>query len=420
MSSTTDELIYDWNRVGAEAGSRPRAVTFYDETLRDGLQHPTACNPKIEEKLRILHLMEDLEIDAVDLGLPGSGRQIAEDVTRLAQEISRCRMKIRPNCAARTVRADIQPIIEISQSVGIPIEVCTFIGSSSIRQYAEDWTLDMMMRAAEDSVRFAIQNGLPTMFVTEDTVRAHPDTLRKLYGCALDSGATALCVCDTVGHAIPQGAAGVVRFVVEEILKTQRSSIRVDWHGHMDRGLGVINSIAAVEAGADQVLGCALGIGERVGNTPMDLLLVNMRLLGYIGKNLTHLKDYCETVAQACKVSLPANYPVVGADAFRTGTGVHAVAVIKAMRKGDVELANLVYSGVPAHWFGMEQIIEVGPMSGRSNVIHWLERHRIEPLEGLVADIFRAAKDSRRILSDAEIQAIVDAYPSKLSSGWAD
>jgi 2-isopropylmalate synthase len=212
----------------------------------------------------------------------------------------------------------------------------------------------------------------------------------------------------------------VVRFVIEEILKNQRSRVRVDWHGHMDRGLGLSNSIAAVEAGADQVHGCALGIGERVGNTPMDLLLVNMKLLGYTGKNLKRLKDYCETVARACKVSLPTNYPVVGADAFRTGTGVHAVAVIKAMRKGDVELANLVYSGVPSHWFGMDQIIEVGPMSGRSNVIHWLERHSIEPLEGLVAAIFKAAKDSNRILPDAEIQAIVDAYPSKFSSGWAD
>ncbi len=397
------ELIYDWNRVDGpelKLGHRPM---LDDETLRDGLQSPSVLDPPIEKKLRILHLMEDLGIDSVNLGLPGSGPRAKADVLCLAREIAKSKLKIRPNCAARTTESDIQPIAEVVQAAGVEIEAATFIGSSPIRQYTEDWTLDFLLRTTARAVEYALRLGLPVMYVTEDTTRASPDTIKKLYGTAIECGARAIVVCDTVGHATPRGVRALLSFIRAEVIKPTRQEIRVDWHGHRDRGLGVANSLAAFEAGADQVHAAALGIGERVGNTPMDELLVNLKLMGAIDRDLTKLKEYCLTVSEAVGVPVPPNYPVVGSDAFRTATGVHAAAVIKAYKKNDVELANQVYSGVPSHWFGLEQKIEIGPMSGKSNVIFWLEKRGIKASEELVEKIFNRAKRSDRLLTEVEI-----------------
>jgi 2-isopropylmalate synthase len=400
---TTNDLIYDWNRVaGPELATGGRAM-LDDETLRDGLQSPSVLDPPIEKKIQILHLMEKLGIDSVDLGLPGAGQRAKDDVLRLAREIASAKLKIRPNCAARTTEADIRPIAEIVQATGVEIEAATFLGSSPIRQYAEDWTLDFLLRTTERAVKFARSLGLSVMYVTEDTTRARPEVVKKLYTAAIECGAEAIVVCDTVGHVTPRGVRALLGFIREEVVKPAGGKIRVDWHGHSDRGLAVANSLAAYEAGADQVHGAALGIGERVGNTPMDQMLVNLKLQGAIQRDLSKLKEYCEVVSQAVGVPIPPNYPVVGADAFRTATGVHAAAVIKAFRKNDVELANQVYSGVPSHWFGMDQKIEIGPMSGKSNVIFWLQRRHIEPSERLVEKIFERAKQANRLLTDAEI-----------------
>ncbi|MBI1747340.1 MAG: 2-isopropylmalate synthase [Acidobacteria bacterium] len=397
------DLVYDWNTENKWESGFSRHITFDDETLRDGLQSPSVKNPAIDEKIKILHLIEALGIESVNIGLPGAGPHVVEQVTRLAQEIVSARMRVRPNCAARTIISDIKPVAEISQKVGLPIEVATFIGSSPVRQYVEDWSLDTLLRLTEEAVTYAVKEGLPPMYVTEDTTRAHPDTISSLYSTAISCGAQAIVICDTVGHATPSGARNLIRYVREKIVKPSGEHVRVDWHGHMDRGLGVINSIAALEAGADQTHGTALGLGERVGNTPMDQLLVNLQLMGYINKDLSRLQEYCRMVSQACGVAIPPSYPVVGADAFRTGTGVHAAAVIKAMKKGDLELANLVYSGVPAHQFGFEQIIEIGPMSGKSNVIYWLEKRGYEARPDQVDKIFAYAKESDRLLTDVEI-----------------
>jgi 2-isopropylmalate synthase len=401
------ELIYDWNRAGGAVFPKRGRVELDDETLRDGLQSPSVRSPSVEEKVEILHFMEALGIDSADIGLPGAGPHVVATVTRLAQEIVRSKMKIRPNCAARTVAADIVPIIEISQKVGIPIEVSCFIGSSPIRQYAEDWDFDRMLRLSEDAVSLAVREGLPVMYVTEDTTRAHPDHIRAMYSTAIRAGAKRVCVCDTVGHATPNGVRNLVAFVsgvVDEI----DPSVKVDWHGHQDRGLGVTNALWALEAGAHRVHACALGIGERVGNTPMDQLLVNLRLLGWIERDLTSLHDYCSAVSRATGVPIPDNYPIVGKDAFRTGTGVHAAAIIKARRKGDEWLSDRVYSGVPASMVGRHQVIEVGPMSGLSNVQCWLEAHGIEARPELVEAVFRRAKGSDRVLGDEEILEVVN------------
>jgi isopropylmalate/homocitrate/citramalate synthase len=400
------ELVYDWNLIDPTTPAPGRRISFDDETLRDGLQSPSVSEPSVEQKIELLHLMDGLGIDTADIGLPGAGGTHAEGVERLAREIVEQNLKIRPNCAARTHRNDITPIVEISQRAGIAIEACTFIGSSPVRFYAEDWTLDKLLKLTEDAVTFAVGEGLPVMYVTEDTTRADPETIRALYTTAIRCGARAVCVCDTVGHATPDGARSVVNFV-KKIIEEQGEHVRLDWHGHQDRGLGLINSIAAINGGADQVHGSALGMGERVGNTPMDQLLVNLKLMKWIDNDLSTLGEYCEVAAKACGWTIPLNYPVFGRDAFRTATGVHAAAVIKSYNKGDKDLADLVYSGVPAGQFGLKQVIEIGPMSGKSNVIYWLESRGIEATDERVTRIFNLAKSSSAVLEENEVMHLV-------------
>ena len=405
MRPPENELIYDWNTAG-DVPRPSQAIEFDDETLRDGLQGPSVVSPPLEDKVRLLHLMDQLGLHTADIGLPGAGPHVVEHVRRLAQEIRDAKLKITANCAARTIEADIRPVAEIQQEVGIPIEVCTFLGSSFIRMYAEDWTVDRLLRMTEDAVKFAVGQGLQVMFVTEDTTRAHPDHLRAIYQTAIRAGAHRVCVADTVGHATPEGAANLVSFI-RGVVNEVDPTVKIDWHGHQDRGLGVINTIAAALAGADRLHGCAIGIGERVGNTPMDTLLVNLKLMGWIDNDLSSLPEYCALVERSCGVPVPVNYPIVGRDAFRTGTGVHAAAVIKAFKKKDEWLVDRVYSGVPASWVGREQEIEVGPMCGESNVVFWLQHRGIEPRPEIVKAVFEAAKTSDRLLTEDEVHAVI-------------
>jgi 2-isopropylmalate synthase len=406
------DLIHDWNTVeGAFDYSSVRGVQLNDETLRDGLQSPSVTDPRIEDKIRLVHLMAELGIAALDIGLPGAGPRAAADVEALAREIAGARLGIAPNCAARTVRADIEPIVEIAGRTGIAIEAATFIGSSPIRQYAEGWTLDRMLRATEDAVAFAVSEGLPVMYVTEDTTRAAPETLRALYGAAIRCGARRICLADTVGHATPNGVRQLVRFIRREVVAESGDDVKVDWHGHRDRGLAVPNALAAIEEGADRIHGTALGIGERCGNTEMDLLLINLKLLGLHEWDLSRLPEYVRLAAEACGVGVAHNWPVFGDDAFRTGTGVHAAAIIKAEAKGDAWLADRIYSGVPAGLFGMSQRIEISPMSGISNVKHWLMRHGYDAVDqGMWEHVLSAAKRADHTFTDEEAHAICARY----------
>jgi 2-isopropylmalate synthase len=198
----------------------------------------------------------------------------------------------------------------------------------------------------------------------------------------------------------------LVRFVKREIVGSQ--AVKIDWHGHRDRGMGLINCLAAIEAGVDRVHGTALGVGERVVNAEMDLLLVNLKLLGTHRHAITSLPAYCRLVADAVGVPIPVNYPVLGADAFRTGTGVHAAAIIKAKKKGHAWLADRVYSSVPAQELGLEQKIEISPMSGLANVKYWLETHGHDPEdEAACRALFEAAKRTDHVLSDEECQRLL-------------
>jgi 2-isopropylmalate synthase len=403
------DLIYNWNLRGRRGNLAPQ-VTFYDETLRDGIQGPSISDPSIEAKLRILELEEALGINNIDLGLPGAGPRAVEDVTALAKHHVANKMTIDVSCAARTHVNDIRPIVEISQKTGLKIEVMAFLGTSPIRQYAENWDLDRLMRLSGDAIEFAVRENLPVTFVTEDTVRSRPETLQPLFLNAIEKGAHRLCLCDTVGHATPDGVRNLIWWTRNLIEGTGRD-IGIDWHGHNDRGLGVANSIFAAEFGADRIHGTALGIGERVGNAALDQILINFKLMGEIDNDLSKLVEWCQLVSEACNWPIPRSYPVMGEDAFRTATGVHAAAVIKAQKKGEHWLADRIYSGVPAGEFGMHQRIEIGHMSGLSNVTYWLEAHEIPVANGLADYLLQAAKRNCRVLADSEVHGLIAEFP---------
>ena len=395
-----DELIYDWNAVSGSPTEAGPTIQFDEETLRDGLQSPSVKDPDLDQKIELIHLMDKLGIHTADVGLPGAGSRARDHITRLCEEMTG--LAITPNVACRTVVSDIEPVVDLVQRTGAPVEVCAFIGSSPIRQFAEGWKLDDMIRLSVEAVEFCAKNDLPCMFVTEDTTRARPEDVRALFTAAIEAGASRICICDTCGHATPDGTEALVSYVVE-LVRGMNADVGIDWHGHRDRGLGLVNALAAIRAGATRIHGTALGVGERAGNTEMDLLLVNLKLLGLIDNDLSALADYCRLASEAVGVPIPKNYPVIGTDAFETGTGVHAAAVIKAFKKGDAWLADRVYSGVPAGMFGLEQVIKVGPMSGKSNVAWVLERHGVEPTDEAVQSVLELAKETPRLLTDDEV-----------------
>ena len=411
---TPANLIYDWNardRPRPLSPLRHRRLTFFDETLRDGIQSPSVHDPSIAAKQEILRLTASLGIDAVDLGLPGAGARAVDDVTRLVEFAEREHLNIEYACAARTHEKDILAVAEIAQKTGVSITVYAFLGSSPIRLYAEDWDVDLLLRRTIESADLCRRLELPMCFVTEDTTRTPPGILDQLFRAAVDHGVQRLCLCDTVGHATPEGVRDLISFTRLLLESIGHLEVGIDWHGHNDRGLGVINNLRAIQAGADRIHGTALGIGERVGNAALDQTLMNLKIMGELDdRDLTNLVLWCQTVAEAVGVEIPPQYPLVGGDAFRTATGVHAAAVIKAIHKGDSDLADRIYSAVPAHLFGKEQSIEIGFMSGESNVVYWLQSRGIEAHEGLVKHVFAKAKSTDHILSDAEIHAAVAEY----------
>lgn len=398
------ELIYDWNTVLPT--SWPTRVELMDQTLRDGLQTATAHEPPLEDKFALLHRMEALGIDAANIGFPAAGPRTLSEVQKMAREIAVHRLRIRPACLARARREDIERVADVAQGSGLPVEVGLFLHTSPIHQYVHGWTEDRLLAMTEENVGLAVRLGLPVTFVSEDAARSHPRTLARVFQTALGAGASRLCLCDTAGHATPKGAARLVSFT-RELVRRARADVRVDWYGLDDRGLAVPNALAALKAGADRLHATALGMGERVGNTPMDLLLVNLKLLGALDRSLEGLRDYCELAARAFQVTVLPNYPVLGADAFRTGTGVHAAAIVKAERKGHAWLADRIYSGVPAGMFGFRQILEIGPMAGESNAVYWLVAQGLEPTRERLDRIMAAAKTSDRILTDDEVRAVL-------------
>ncbi len=407
-----DGLIYDWNSVEKASPLAPgRRVTFMDETLRDGIQSPSVVDPEISDKIRFTEIASDLGIDHIDIGLPGAGTRAVDDCVVLAEHIRVNKLSIKAACAARTHVKDVQAVIDVSQKAGIEIEVMAFIGSSPIRQYAESWDLEVLRKYSADAIDLAVKNNLPITFVTEDTTRSRPDVLDQLFRNAVDHGAHRLCLCDTVGHATPDGIRNLLRFTRNLLNGMGRSDVGIDWHGHNDRGLGVVNTIFAIEYGADRAHGTALGLGERVGNAAMDQVLLNLKLLGELpDRDLSKLLLWCQLASTATRVAIPPQYPLAGSDAFRTATGVHAAAIIKAEKKGDSWLADRIYSGVPAEMFGKHQEIEIGHYSGESNVVYWLKKRGFDTTDDLVKAILGAAKRGNRVLTNAEVSQVIKEH----------
>jgi 2-isopropylmalate synthase len=408
MRPEESSLMFDWVGAGPHRFELPGAgqVMIDDETLRDGLQSPSVTDPPVETKVRLLHLMDKLGIETCDVGLPGAGARQREAVERLCREIAQHALRIQANCAGRTLAVDVAPMAEVTQATGVPIEACLFIGSSPIRQYAEEWNLEHILKHTREAITFAVKEGLDVMYVTEDTIRSSPEHLRVLLTAAIDAGAKRVCLCDTCGTAVPQGVMNLVTWV-RSLIHELGVDVGIDWHGHRDRGLDMANTLAAIQAGATRVHGTAMGIGERVGNTAMEQILVNLKLLGLRDDDLTALPEYVRVTSEATGIPIPVNSPIIGRDAFRTATGVHAAAVIKAHRKSDVWLADRVYSGVPASWIGREQEIEIGPMSGGSNVVHYLTTRGFPAAPEMVQAILAAAKRSVRLLTEQEVLDLV-------------
>lgn len=415
-----DTLVYDWNAAGGDlAKPLTHRVMVLDETLRDGLQSPSVIDPPLKAKKELLRRMDAIGVDVADLGLPGASARVARHVAELCATLRDEGLSVRAACAARTLASDIEPIISVSRETGVIVEILTFLGASPIRAYAEGWTLGQMRKLAADAVKMGTDAGLPVAFVTEDTLRAHPAVLSELYRAALGEGATRIIICDTVGHATPDGVRANVEWHRELLDKLGRGDVGLDFHGHDDRWLGTINTLAAARAGCDRLHATALGIGERVGNTGLDVLLVNMNLLGWRETDLLALPAYCEQASLATGRPIPANYPAIGRDAFRTASGIHASAILKARRRHGDWLADRVYSAIPAELLGRHQEIDVGCMSGASNVQAWLEAHGREAPADVVAAVVRAAKRSHRTLRDDELEALVAATVAELAAAGA-
>ncbi|HXC16926.1 MAG TPA: LeuA family protein [Holophagaceae bacterium] len=401
--SALHRLIHDWNAGGDDGGRIP---LLNDETLRDGLQSPSVLDPPIAAKRDLLHRLARLGVDAIDLGMPGAGPKAVSAVKALLTEIRDQRLPLYPNAAVRTVEEDLRQVADIQQRVGLALEAGAFVGSSPVRMDVEGWDLAFLVDTVRKAVAFCRRQDVPVMMVTEDTTRAKPEVIEAIYRAALEEGAQSICLSDTCGHATPQGVRNLVRFTKETLLK-DHPDVRLDWHGHNDRGLGVANAIAAFEAGADRIHGSILGIGERCGNVAMDQLMVNLMLMGHWTGDLSDLPALADRVAELVGYEIPANYPLLGRDAFRTGTGVHAAAIVKALRRGDKALADAVYSGVPAALVNRRQEIVIGPMAGHSNVIYWLEMNGFDVNPERVERILGLAKKGDRILSEDEIRSAI-------------
>jgi 2-isopropylmalate synthase len=308
-------------------GQHARGVKVVDETLRDGLQSVSGVNPPVAYKIDLVHAMAKIGVDVVSVGLPAAGQRNAEDTYEICREIVSAKLPLIPTAAARTVPADVRGIARAAERAGIPIEVYSFIGTSPIRQYAEGWDVAFLTQAIVSSVKEAVAAGLPFCLVTEDTTRSHPDILRSLYRAAIDAGASRLCLCDTTGHVTPYGVEELVSFVRQELASLGAAHIGLDWHAHNDRGLAVQTALWAASNGVDRVHGTGLGIGERVGNTNLELLVHNLGLLGARQPaKREDLAAYTELAARALSWEIPPDHPFAGSRMRgdgRNGNGGH-------------------------------------------------------------------------------------------------
>jgi 2-isopropylmalate synthase len=415
LSRPPDEsLIYDWNAPERSTQARARPVSLLDDTLRDGLQSTAVRQPSLDERSALLRAMAKVGVHTVNLGLPAASPSAASAIARLTRDATELGLGV--VVAGRTLVSDMQAIVELAERTGVRVEGHAFVGSSALRAKVEGWGSELVEERTAAALGVLARAGLPAAFVSEDTTRSHPDTLRALFTVALDAGATRLCLCDTVGHATPGGVHRLVAFTRAFLAEraaatnvtdpTYVTPIALDWHGHADRGLSLANALAALDAGVDRVHGTALGLGERAGNTALELLILNLYLAGRWPSDLVPLADYCRLAAQLLGVAIPPSHPLVGEGAFRTATGVHAAAIRKALKQADW-LSDRVYGAVPAGAVGRAQELCIGPLSGRANVEHWLSSRGLPLDEALIERVLAYARSADHVLSDREIERFV-------------
>ena len=325
---------FDWNRMEAEAlthlpegtppvphiGKVPARIKVVDETLRDGLKNPSGKNPPVERKAALLPAMVKVGVDVVSVGLPAAGGRYEADTLALIGAIQQQKLPLVMTAAARTVVADVEGIARAADRTGTRIEVYAFIGSSPIRQFVESWTTEFLVQHVSDSAKAAARANLPFCLVTEDTTRSNPDVLRVLFKAAIDAGAERLCLCDTTGYVTPYGVEALVHFARSFLTEVGAPHVELDWHGHNDRGLGLPIAMWAAAAGVDRVHGTGLGVGERVGNTPLELLVDNLGLLGARPRpSREALVEYCDRAAAALDWEIPFDHPIGGVRARQAG-----------------------------------------------------------------------------------------------------
>lgn len=405
-------MFFEWNAPWAAEGA---GVAVLDDTLRDGLQSPSARIPSLRKKLRILDQSASIGIDAIILGLPAAGGNAISEIGALAQHAARRWPTLELLTAVRTHPKDIAAHIEACNVSGVAITAAVFIGCSPIRRLVETWSEKQIIDKSRQSIQRLVEQDIPVLFVTEDTTRTNPDMLQSLYREAILAGASRVCVADTVGHAEPSGAARVVELVREVVNRTQ-PGIGIDWHGHNDRGLGLINALIAAESGASRIHTTVLGLGERTGNTALEQFVhFAATRFGRGDLRLERLTEYCQMVSDYCCAPFPSNCPIVGTDAHRTSSGIHAAAILKALARDDQQLADIVYSAVPAAPLGRKQKIEIGPMSGMGNALYCLG----ETVPNLPEDkreryaqfLLDAAKRSDQVLDKEDVHQIVNNIP---------
>jgi len=400
---------YDWNPPSV----RRRQVDVADSTFCDGLQSPSVVDPPQHEKRRLLSLMCELGLRSAAIGHPGSGPRQFADALDLARELVRAQMPLDAWCGARASVKDVATVLDVRERSGLDVEIAVSLSLSPIRLGAEGISIDRVQEAADTSIAFAVRAGARVVAVIEDAARTPPALLAVLIRHVLALGASAVRISDTVGHATPDGTRALLRFATEHVQVRSGRAVRVDWHGQHDRGLALANALAAVDAGADRVLASALGLGARCGTVPLESLLTNLRLTGRWPHTLGGLQEYCESAAAAFGVAIAPAHAVVGADAFRTGTGAHATALVKALRAGDRSLADAVCSAVPASIVGAEHRVDVSPVSGLSNVRWWLSQHGYDPSDlVLMRELLLAVKQTQRVATDDELRDMADALLS--------
>ncbi|MEJ8660439.1 MULTISPECIES: LeuA family protein [Streptomyces] len=410
-SSPSADVWFNWNAIGVAAqqpvSAPPYSGTFFDETLRDGLQAPNIRNPSLEQKLRLVDHMVRSGVTSADLGFPGSDPAALRTCVDIAQHIVRSGHPLSQGYAGRTHPSDINAICEIAQQVGVAVDAYIFIGVSPIRQYVEDWDVQLIQRHIRESVVECRRGGAEFVLVLEDAVRCTPEVLGQVYDVAIDTGVRRVTLCDTVGAALPSGVESLIQWS-HQYFQDRGHQVAFEWHGHNDRGLALANSLTALAHGCERVHGTILGIGERAGNASLDQLMVNSHLDEHGRYDLKALREYSDYAASVLGVEVPQNYPALGRDVFKTSAGVHASAILKAHEKGNLLVKDTVYSSVPASCLGREQEVLIDEASGANNVKYWLTLHGYDSANTtLIKNVLAKAKSSRGPLTDEQIRQII-------------